>query len=153
MTEFGKRSAAEMADLLGLGVRHVFQMAKDGVLPPLKGGKMDMKQGVRAYLKRIREENRLLTKTEAGRANLEAKTRMLKLQFAERCRELIPMDDSLQIVTELVAHFVLGLDSLPSRLTRDPGERQRIVEICDGLRRDLAAQASAKMAALEKGAG
>jgi phage terminase Nu1 subunit (DNA packaging protein) len=143
------RSAEEMAALLGLHRRRINQLVEEGVLTATKGGKMDMKDGVQAYLRFIRDGNKNRAKTEAGRANLEARTRMLNLMIAREKSELIPLEDSRQLVAELTASFRVGLAGLSERLVAcNLVERARIEAECDRLRRDLARAADVKLAAL-----
>lgn len=149
MKDFGSCNTTEIANLLGLTRHSIQTMVKDGTLPPLKNGKMPTEDGVQAYIKFVREQNKLRTKTAAQQANTEARTKVLDLRIARERGELIPMERAEAAVIGQCAHFRVGLDSLPARLSRDDEERKRIEAEIDIMLAELARDTRQRRKALE----
>lgn len=61
------------------------------------------------------------------------KRKLIELRLAHEERRLIELEESLAVVSTVVATFRLGLDGLPARLTRDPARRKEIKQECDAI--------------------
>lgn len=138
-------SNVKAAELLGISKQRVDQLISEGWIRRTPGGRQTLRGVVKGYL-RMKEAELERRLTSVAKTDKErAQTRAIEVRTARELRELITMEAASAVVSELTAHFTWGLDQLPSRLTRDPDERRKIVEITDQLRRDLAGKAHEKI--------
>lgn len=138
-------------ELLGKSRQMVEKLIADGWIKRDAAGKLTIRAVVQGYLASRDDSDRRRTQKAIGNRSTEARAIKIELETAVMRGELIPMEDSLADTTELVALFRLGLDSLPARLSRELGERQRIEHECDQMLTGLARAAGEKIAALESG--
>lgn len=143
-------STADLAIVLGIGDRRIQQLEVAGVLRKLEHGEWDLPAAVQAYV-----QHRLQAKTKrtatAGKAEEKlkaAKASREELKLAVERRGLIPLDEAIAMLDELVGMLRADLAGVPARLTRDMVLRERVETEIDGALNRVADRCDERAAAL-----
>lgn len=142
-------STSQIAALFGLTAERVRQLAAAGHFERSGRGRIAVMQAVQGYLKFLRDEARVGSKSAATSRVQDARAREIDLKIAERDGRLIDVVEHRDLFAECFGIIKTGLDGTPARLTRDQTFRRKIeTEIDDVLRRaaDRFEQAAANAA-------
>jgi hypothetical protein len=119
-------------------VEHVLQRAPDG--------RFDQDACRLAYLNWLRDPARRSARTEADAEFVKAKAEMLRLRIAEKQRSLIPFDEAIAHMEELVGLFLSRLSGFAARCGgRDLAARRVIDQAVYDLRLEIS-EAATKLA-------
>ena len=84
-----------------------------------------------AYLRYLRREKRQSPRSEADTDFQRAKSELIRLRIAEKQRNLIPLDEAVAHMDEVVGLFLTHLSGLAARCgARDPAVRRSIDGRC-----------------------
>lgn len=143
----------QMAEFLGISQVWLNKLVMDGVISKASRYEYDLKAATHQFIA-FREEHvkkRLGDKGSTSDRMREAKVAEIARRMAREDREIITMDEAMQVVDEVTGIFISTLSSLPARVTSVVRERQRIEAICDEERQRMADRFSEKRAALRSG--
>jgi len=119
-------SAGELADLVGVDPRMIRFYAARDVAVRTDRGQYDLRQSIRNLISEARRTGEPNENRKAEARLKEARAREVELRIAERNRELIPMDDAMEVVDGLMGLIRDELSMLPARLTRNLDDRAKI---------------------------
>jgi hypothetical protein len=108
-------SASALALHLDCGRTYIHKLESEGVLTRLDGGGFPLDQNRVAYLRYLRRERKHSPRTEADAEFQRAKTELMRIRVAEKKKELIPFDDALAQLDEVVGLFLTHLGGLSAR--------------------------------------
>jgi hypothetical protein len=127
----------ELSARLGLTVRWIYDLTKDGVFQQVEGKKYDLDASHKAYA-----EHRLKLAIDkkppsASETLASTKDKILQRRLARENRTIIEMSEAIEVVDYITGAFNEAISGLPARITRNIDERKRIETICDGVRTSL----------------
>lgn len=141
----------DFARLIGVTPRTVRNYVAEGVVTSGGRGKLKLAasvQGVVAAAKVAKPDSQL----DRARARaLDARTRAAELRIAREDRALISMDEAMAAIEEVTAVFVVGIESLPARLTRNMNVRAELEEMVFKVREEVADAIGKRARNLENG--
>lgn len=143
-------SLTAAAPLLGLSRQHIGRLVADGWIPKAGRG-VRIIDAVHGYVRFLKDENRRASKSAAHSRLQDVRVRKEELAIAERERELVPLNDSLNVIDQLNGQMIAGIRSLPARITRDTEMRARWQLEIDDLLNEMADEAAKLGAALRSG--
>ena len=141
----------QAAALLDRSERFVQNLVQYGFVPREKRGEYLVVPLVHGAMKYMQEQIEKASKSAAASRATDARTREIELRIAERAKELIPLDDALRVVSEVVQMTRAEFAGLPARFTRDLTERRRLEQDIDGCFERLANKAGEFSAAVAAG--
>lgn len=144
-------SVREAAALINRSTRFVQKLVEEGHVTRTQAGLYDLVtlvRGMVTYFEALLEKN---TKAAIASKATEARTKEIELRIAERCRELIPLDDAKSEVARIVSDVRAEIVGLGARVTRDLELRRQIDQETDGILARLADRSQAAGLALETG--
>lgn len=142
--------SAELAgQLLMIGAERVRQLRKEGWIPADGRGRFTVPGSVQGYIRYL--QSRINAAKEADNRLRAEKLKREQLRLAREEGELIPFEAVKDLVLELQSSIRDKLISMPSRITRDLAERQKIEaeidkvldEVADSIEEYAAARAHA----------
>jgi hypothetical protein len=118
--------ATQLAKHLDLSRQRVQQLVDEHVIARLPNRKFGQDACGVAYLRWLRDPERRSARSEADARFIDAKTELLRMRVAEKCRDLIPrseVDDALHAIAAIVTTHLGGM---AARCTPDLRIRQAI---------------------------
>lgn len=145
--------SAEMAKCLSITARRLNQLVSEGIIKKEGRGRFPVSANIQAFIEfKLQSEVSKLAPSSAD--NLaKRKEQALVRKMAREDRDLITMDETLEALEEATGQFLTSLSTLPSQITRDLEERQRIEKICDAERSRLSRSFVEITDTLQKGSG
>ena len=138
--------------LLMVSEQWIRDLTRQGFIPKCeKRGFVQLVGAVQGYIRFLKDQDRRSSKVASESRVKEARAREIELRIAERERDLIPLEDALADMAELVGMVRSETAGLPARLTRIIDERQKIESEINGFLIRLADRAAEKAASLEAG--
>jgi len=104
--------AIQLAKHLDLSRQRVQQLVDEHVIARLPNGKFDQDACRVAYLRWLRDPERRSARSEANARFIDAKTELLRMRVAEKCRDLIPrseVDETLHAIAGIVNVHLSGM--------------------------------------------
>lgn len=144
-------SVREAAALMNRSTRFVQKLVEEGHVTRTKAGRYDLVALVRGMVTYFEEQMAKSTKAAIASRATESRAREIELRIAERCRELIPLDDAKTEVARIVSDVRAEIVGLGARVTRDLELRRQIDQETDGILARLADRSQAAGLALETG--
>lgn len=141
----------DFADLLGVTPRTVRNQINEGIITRTGRGRIALKSSVRALLDTARQDRPESSLDRARARALDARTRAQELRIAREDRTLISMEDALAAIEEVTATFVVAVESLPTRLTRNLQIRAELEEIVFVIRQEVSEKIHKRADELAKG--
>ena len=144
-------STADLAQILGVTGRRIQQLENAQVLRSVRHGAWDLRHAVQAFVKyQVDSEAAKYTKTRGkARERLDqVKAEREALKFAQESGRIIPTEEAIAVVDELVGTIRAGFAGLPARVTRDLKQRAAIETEVDAVLTRAADQFSERAAAL-----
>lgn len=86
---------------------------------------------VHGYVSFLKDENTRTGKAAAASRVTDARTREIELRIARHEGQFVPIDEHENTCDELTGLFLTMLSGLPSQISRDKRERDRIQAIID----------------------
>ena len=121
---------------IGLSREMVRRLIAENVLTPEADGRLDQDKSRLAYLQHLRERP---TRSQAADLLREAKAEEVRLRLAERMHELIERPAASEVVEDVVASLLIGLQGLAARVGgRDLALRRKIDDEIFRIRKDAA---------------
>jgi phage terminase Nu1 subunit (DNA packaging protein) len=123
-------TTADLALVLGITERRIQQLEKPGVFRRLGHGEWDLADSVQSYLRhRLQSEIRRRRPPSRGNADEKLKTAKaareeLKLGLEERT--LMPTEEAIAVLDDIVGTIRADMAGVPARLTRDMALRGRM---------------------------
>ena len=146
-------STAQAAKLVGVGTKRITDMRDQGLLNPGRRGRWKLVDVIAAREKMHNQARANLKGESAAQRATNARTNEIELRIARQERRLIPTDEVRDLFEDIVGSFVTSLSSLPTRITRNKRERDRIDRIIDQERTRLADEFEQKASDIEAGGG
>lgn len=149
--------AAELAALLRdppFTDRWLRDLADQGYLIKAGRGRYELAQSIRGFVRYVRETEVKASNPDASdsRDLFEAeRARKLKLENDRREALLVDTSEAIAAIQSIVGIVAAELESIPSRLTDDVGERRRIEHEIDTIRTGLVVRLEKAQAALLAG--
>jgi hypothetical protein len=125
-------SQAAFAKRVDLSRQRVVQFVTEGTFPADADGRIDEDACIIIYVRWLRGEGRKSAKTAATSRLQDVKVREIELRVAKELREVIPVEDVCDFLTETVGMFRSELAGVPAASTRDPEARAVIENNIDG---------------------
>jgi hypothetical protein len=137
-------TATQLGVHLGLTRQRICVLADvEHVIERLPDSRFDQDACRLAYLKWLRDPARRSARTEADAEFVKAKAEMLRLRIAEKQRSLIPFDEAVAHMEELVGLFISRLSGFAARCGgRDLAMRRAIDQAVYDLRLEISEAAS-----------
>ena len=141
----------DFANLIGVTPRTVRNYISNGTCTSGGRGKVLLRQSVQGCIAaaRVARPDSLLDKARA-RA-LDARTRAQEQRIAREDRATISMEDAMAAIEEVTAVFVVAVESLPARLTRNMNVRAELEEMTFKVREEVADAIGKRARNLEQG--
>lgn len=149
--DFSEISASDLGNILGISERRVRQLAAEGKIPKPARGKFDGPACVRAVLEAARADRPESALEKARARAIDARARAQEIKIAREERELISMEEAMAAIEEVTAAFVVGIESLPTRLTRNMQIRAELEEMIFNVREEVADKIGKRAENLRKG--
>lgn len=144
-------TVAQAAAMCQKSVRWVQNLTSAGWIAQEKRGEyipINVVRGAIAYYEDKIAQN---SKAAAASRATDARTREIEMRMAERARKLVPIEDSMSILAEVVQMTRAEFGGLPARYTRDMAERRRLEKEIDDSFSRLERTASQRREALASG--
>jgi hypothetical protein len=138
-------SASALATHLGCTRQYIAKLTAEAVIEK-RGDGYDQDQCRLRYLVHLRSENRRSPRAAADAEHTAAKAALLRLRIAEKKRDLIPLEEAIGHMDEVVGLFLTRLSGLSARCGgRDLAVRRAIDQAVYELRREIS-EACSKLA-------
>ena len=138
-------SASALAQHLDCSRTYIGKLKAEGVIQQ-QGGGFPLDQSRVAYLRYLRRERRQSPRSEAEADFQRAKSELIRLRIAEKERHLIPLEEAVGHMDEVVGLFISRLSGFTARCgSRDLAVRRAIDQAVYDLRLELS-QAATKLA-------
>lgn len=109
---------------IGVSRERVRTLISEGVITPTADGKLDQDAARLAYLRHLRDRP---VRSQSADKLREAKAREVELRMAERLHELIERDTAQEVVEDVLANLMVGLQGMAARIGgRDLALRRKI---------------------------
>lgn len=141
----------DFARLIGVTPRTVRNYVAEGTVTSGVRGKVLLNPSIRNLIDAARVARPDSQLDRARARALDARTRAQELRIAREDRQLISMDEALAAIEETTAVFVVGIESLPARLTRNMSIRAELEEIVFKVREEVAEKIGKRADVLMKG--
>ena len=134
-------SMEQFARHIGLSREMVRRLIAENILAPASDGKLDQDRARIAYLTHLRDRP---TRSQAADKLREVKAEEVRLRMAERCHKLIERPAATEVVEDVLATMLVGLQGLAARVGgRDLGLRRKIDDEIYRIRKEAAARIEA----------
>lgn len=143
----------DMGRLLGVSGRRVTQMADEGKIPRPVNGKYDGPAVIRAALVAAKQKRE---QSDADKAIARARTAQAEAQEIRNAhdrKELVAVDEVVNVFDTLVAAVRDEITALPSRVTRDMDLRRKLEADIDGVLSRIAGRCGDAEDAVRSGKG
>lgn len=144
-------SMRDAADLLGVTVERVGQLVRSGHIERIGRGKTTIRSAVQGYAAFLKEASDRATRTSAQERVAAARAAEIEQRTAVRNRELIPMEEAIEAMDELVGVVRSEAASVPARITRELPLRRKIEAEIDAMLNRIADALTAQREAVETG--
>jgi hypothetical protein len=140
-------SASALALHLDCSRTYIGKLVAEGVLHPAPDGSgFDVDASRVAYLRFLRRERRQSPRSEADADFQRAKSELIRLRIAEKQRHLIPLEEAVGNMDEVVGLFISRLSGFAARCGgRDLAARRVIDQAVYDLRLEIS-EAATKLA-------
>jgi hypothetical protein len=137
-------SASALALHLDCSRTYIGKLEAEGVLHRVPdGGGFPLDQSRVAYLRYLRRERRQSPRSEADADFQRAKAELIRIRIGEKKRDLIPFDEAIGQMEEMVGLFLSRLSGFPARCGgRDLTVRREIDRAVFDLRVEISEAAS-----------
>lgn len=146
-------SRDDMGRLVGVSGRRITQMADEGKIPKPINGKYDGPAVVRALFLAAKSKRE---QTDSDRAIARARTAQAEAQEIRNARdrkELVAVDEVVNVFDTLVAVVRDEITALPARVTRDMDLRRKLEADIDGVLSRIAGRCGDAEDAVRSGEG
>ena len=138
-------NASALALHLDCGRTYIHKLEAEGVLHRAPDG-FDLDASRVAYLRFLRRERRQSPRSEADADFQRAKSELIRLRIAEKQRQLIPLEEAVSHMDEVVGLFLWHLSGFAARCGgRDLAVRRAIDQAVYDLRLEIS-EAATKLA-------
>lgn len=118
---------------------------------PVSRGRWRVGDVLAGHFRYLTEANERRTKSAADSRVRDARAAEIERRMAIQGRDLIELAEALATVDDITGAFLGAVSGLPAQIAKDQRERQRITEICDGVRSRLDGRFSKSRDALRTG--
>jgi phage terminase Nu1 subunit (DNA packaging protein) len=146
-------SDKEMGLLLGVTGRRVWQMAAEGKIPKPINGKYDGPAVVRALLLAAKQKRAESPSDKAIARARAAQAEAQEIRNAHARKELVAVDEVVNVFDTLVAAVRDEITALPARVTRDMDLRRKLEADIDGVLSRIAGRCGDAEDAVRSGEG
>jgi phage terminase Nu1 subunit (DNA packaging protein) len=117
---------AALAELFGVTPRHVRNLLEGAKVKSTVRGQWPLAEAVKAILAQAREAREPDALAAARARALNARAKAQEIALARQERDLIPLDEAVEVMDEYTATVRELMDSIPARVTRDLELRRKI---------------------------
>lgn len=135
---------SELAAVLGLSANRIHQLAKDGIIQPVKRGRYPLAASVQAYIDFVRkgtgDEDDIKQAKLLNSANVtlkQAKAIIAQMEAKELAGKMHRSEDVAAMTEDLVYSIRNMLNALPGRLATDVAGTDNPAEAADIIRREI----------------
>ena len=149
-------SFREFARAIDSTANYVGQLVRNGVVPVHGTGNnrgIPAIDGVAAYVRFVRGDKRNKTKDASQNRARDARATEIELRIATAERELIPLDEAIDIISVFLGSLRTSIDSIPAQISRDPEIRAKAKKVTDDILSKMADLAQERRSALRSGSG
>jgi hypothetical protein len=132
----------QAAGLLQVSTAWIRRLTHEGVLSKVDG-RYRLVDTVQAYLRYVKDEQRLTGRAQAVTRVAEARAAEIEARTAQRLGRLMPTERCIEVVDELCGVVLTELSAMSAR-SRDPKVRQVIAQAVHEAQGKIAATARAK---------
>ena len=122
----GMLTTKQAAALLKMTGERVRQLSRDGWIPKASRGLFPLVASVHGYIDFLRDEARRSNQNASANRLKDARQKEIELRIAEREGRLMPTDEALAVMDEIVALARTEMQTLPGRSTQDVALRREI---------------------------
>jgi hypothetical protein len=122
----GMLTVRQAAQLLKMTTERVRQLSRDGWIPKAARGAYPLVASVHGYIEFLRDEARRSNQNIPANRARDARAREIELRIAEREGHLIPTDEALAVMDEIVALCRTELQTIAARSSSDVATRREI---------------------------
>ena len=144
-------SVEDFARLIGVTPRTVRNYIAGGVVTSGGRGKVRMNPSIKDLIDQAKVARPDSQLDRARARALDARTRAAEQRIAREDRTLIPIEDAMAAIEETTAVFVVGIESLPARLTRNLQIRAELEEMVFKIREEVAETIGKRARNLQEG--
>ena len=119
-------SIKQAAQLLKMTGERVRQLSRDGWIPKAARGLYPLVGSVQGYIDFLRDEARRSNQNAPANRARDARAREIELRIAEREGRLMPTEEALAVMDEIVALCRTEFQTIAARSTQDVGQRREI---------------------------
>lgn len=141
----------DFAKLIGVTPRTIRNYVAEGTVTSGGRGKVRLNPSIRDLIAAARVARPDSQLDRARARALDARTRAAEQRIAREDRTLISMDDALAAIEEVTATFVVAVESLPARLTRNLQIRTELEDIVFKVREEVAEKIGKRANNLQNG--
>lgn len=143
----------DFAKLIGVTPRTIRNYVAEGTVTSGVRGKVLLNPSIRNLIDAARVARPDSALDRARARALDARTKTAEQRLAREDRQLISMDEALAAIEETTAVFVVGIESLPARLTRNMNIRAELEDMVFKVREEVAEKIGKRADDLQKGNG
>ena len=143
----------EMGRLIGVSGRRVTQMSDEGKIPKPINGKYDGPAVIRALLSAAKVKRPETAAEKAIARSRAAQAEAQEIRNARDRKELVAVDEVVNIFDTLVAAVRDEVNALPARVTRDMELRRKLEADVDGVLSRIASRCGDAEDAVRSGEG
>ncbi|RWN95185.1 MAG: hypothetical protein EOS05_10325 [Mesorhizobium sp.] len=140
----------EVARILDVSTRRVRQLVAAGRFSANEDGRYVLRDAIAGYAAALTEAA-ARRQSPAHEKLRTARAVEIEQRLARNDRDLVAMPEALTVLREVAGTYVDSIRGMPTLITNDPRERQRVAAICDADADRLASKTKATIAAFKSG--
>ena len=123
-------TATALGKHLDLTIQRIKQLANEGVIEQLSNGRYDQDACRIAYLRWLRAPERRMQRSKVDSDFVKAKTELIAIRVHEKKRELMPTEEALADMEQLIGIVLTEMSSMPALIGGSDLQLRRKVEKC-----------------------
>jgi hypothetical protein len=113
--------AKQLARHLDLTHPRIAQLVDEHVLERLPSGKFNLDDSRVRYIRWLRDSERRTAKSKVDSEFVKAKTELIAIRVREKKRELIELDEAIEVSEKLIATMLVAMGGMAPRVARVAG--------------------------------
>lgn len=130
--EAGTITRETAAKLLMVTPRYITQLVKDGWIQKSENDRYTIAGVVQGYIKCLKDEKRRNSQKTSQSKVSDARSREIELRIAEREKRLMPVQEVLDMVADVIGNLKSEQIGIPARVSRDRVVRSLIEDAIAG---------------------
>ena len=121
-------TATALGKHLDLTIQRIKQLANEGVIEQLLNGRFDQDACRIAYLRWLRAPERRIQRSKVDADFIKAKTELIAIRVREKKRELMPTEEAIADMEQLIGIVLTEMSSMPALIGGSDLQLRRKVE-------------------------